>query len=167
MKQADQIEYTLMQKRRRMEAEVELTDKNYKKQINRVRFEIRKLRKATTEGSNAAAQSAAQPDSTIDADSEAKIIELSASIADITAKMNAEIKAIEKKHESSLNVVPIFISEEDLAQRRDEIEKSIKEGKVNGVLTKRIKWEPIKFDPLPVHGDFKLDMVADSPYFFS
>ncbi|KAJ2887818.1 DNA-directed RNA polymerase [Coemansia asiatica] len=182
MKQVDQIDYSVLKNKERMQKELSLSEKEFLQQLKKIRSQIRQLKKqsankasktdaastsSVSPATTDAAAAAAAPEPILDKRTEAKISELSAEAADIKAKMRAEIEAITKKYEHSVNVPTIFINEQELDKQRSVIDKTIQSGEAGGVLVKRIKWEPIKFDPLPEYGDFKLEMIADSPYFFS
>ncbi|KAJ2604024.1 DNA-directed RNA polymerase [Coemansia sp. RSA 1722] len=186
MKQADQIEYTVSKYKERMQSEIKLVETEHLQQIKDIKSQIRSLKKKRANGKSAAkaalnskkgsaasttdaavTSDVAEPNTAADKELEAAVGKLSAKVADIKAKMKAEVVALEKKHTPPISAPSIFIGEQEMTARSSEINKAVLNGKLSGALVKRIKWEPIKFDPLPAHGDFKLEMVADSPYFFS
>ncbi|KAJ1875424.1 hypothetical protein LPJ57_004694, partial [Coemansia sp. RSA 486] len=186
MKQADQIEYTVSKYKERMQSEIKLVETEHLQQIKNIKSQIRSLKKKGTNGKSATktalkskkgsaasttdavvTSDVAEPNTAADKDLEATIGELSAKVADIKAKMKAEVVALEKKHTPPISAPSIFVGEQEMTVRSSEINTAVLNGKLSGALVKRIKWEPIRFDPLPAHGDFELEMVADSPYFFS
>ncbi|KAJ2350913.1 DNA-directed RNA polymerase, partial [Coemansia sp. RSA 2618] len=63
--------------------------------------------------------------------------------------------------------ITITVSPAHDAKKFEQIETMIKQGKLAGRLVKTHRFEQLKFDDLPAHGDFNIDEVLESPYFFS
>ncbi|KAJ2719384.1 DNA-directed RNA polymerase [Coemansia sp. Benny D115] len=80
------------------------------------------------------------------------------------SKAKADVKA---KYITDFDMPTIIISEQSSPEMFAQVTQMIKEKRLTGSLTQRTLWVDIEFDPLPAHGDFELETVLESPYFFS
>ncbi|KAJ2795367.1 DNA-directed RNA polymerase, partial [Coemansia guatemalensis] len=78
-----------------------------------------------------------------------------------------EIDALVAKYPVTFDIPKILISPVHNAAAYKEVEELIDNGKLAGRLVKRFVWEDIKFDDLPTQGEFDINEVLKSPYFFS
>ncbi|KAJ1959748.1 DNA-directed RNA polymerase, partial [Dipsacomyces acuminosporus] len=168
-RQADLIAYTLSVNRKKLDGEISKVRAEYKKNA-------KKLQTLSKSSTKAAAKAKAQADTEAETEAEAEQ-EASAppqpadkatqALKALKEEMAATIAELERKYEELTPLPKVMASPVESPEQFAKAEEMIKDGQLAGRLVKRIEWVDIEFDPLPAHGDFKIEEVMNSPYFFS
>ncbi|KAJ2787266.1 DNA-directed RNA polymerase [Coemansia interrupta] len=163
LQQADQIEFTLTAIKDRMAKEIQSLESESSARIKEIRSKIRPPRKST----KTIAKAKSEPLASDSTETKLTVREYQKQIADIKDQLKKDRAAVERKYSVSFTPPSIFVSQPPSSDIYKTIDAMIKDGRLQGRLVKRIRWIPIEFDPLPKHGEFDLNEVRQSPYFFS
>ncbi|KAJ2469616.1 DNA-directed RNA polymerase [Coemansia sp. RSA 2322] len=172
LRQSDHISYTLSVNR-----------KEYAQKLAKLRKEHRvaiRLAKVTKMPKNTvvvkasrAAKSAAVGEPSSDAPDAAPSQAIAAMVdpAEVILKLEQELEAkiaeLDRKYVLDFKQKPITLSEIMSPELLERANTMVKNGELAGRLTKRVAWVGIEFDALPEPGDFDINEVQSSPYFFS
>ncbi|KAJ1951814.1 DNA-directed RNA polymerase, partial [Linderina pennispora] len=162
MRQADNIAYTRSLNINHIEKDIRAAKAAHKAKVSELRALARKVSakgEPRTKADGAAKE--AEP-----ANNKSKE-ELTKEIEQLKAQLARDISKIEKKYEVDFEPQTIIVYPEDTPDLYRRVTEMIKEGELAGHLVQRTEWVDIKFDDLPEHGDFKIEEVLSSPYFFS
>ncbi|KAJ2372500.1 DNA-directed RNA polymerase [Coemansia sp. RSA 2607] len=163
LQQADRIEFTLAAIKDRMNQEIQALESESSAKIKEIRSKIKTPRKSTKVIVKPKSES-----STLDhTEKKPTTKEYQKQIADIKDQLKKDREAVENKYAVSFASPKIFVSQPPSSAIHKDIDAMIKDGRLQGRLVKRIRWIPIEFEPLPKHGEFDLNEVRQSPYFFS
>ncbi|KAJ2615523.1 DNA-directed RNA polymerase [Coemansia sp. RSA 1365] len=165
LRQTDLIAYTLKVNQAKLIAEISAVKKNYSSQV-------RAARKAAKEVAKAAAKAAENPKKTRSRASKKPVSDITPENVDehiekLLSARDSEIDALVTKYPVTFETPKILISPVHNAEAYKSVEELISNGTLAGRLVKRFVWEDIKFDDLPTQGEFDINEVLKSPYFFS
>ncbi|KAI8324578.1 DNA/RNA polymerase [Martensiomyces pterosporus] len=163
-RQADLIAYTISVNKEKMAAEVAKARADYKARAKKLsalaKPTVKVISKAKPNSKADTGSAETQPPALSKAEATEKTKTLKAELA-------AAISKIESRYEYAIAPPKLMSSPAESPDQFARTEEMIKDGQLAGRFVKRVEWVDIEFDPLPDHGDFDINEVMDSPYFFS
>ncbi|KAJ2673730.1 DNA-directed RNA polymerase [Coemansia sp. RSA 1085] len=167
-RQADLIAYSLRVNRTRVKKERAEILKTYRSRINKLRKFFKQLSSAQ-DVSNIRRPVAVAP-ADVEAVRENRVTSatLETYIESVIQEKEALLNELETKYPTSFDKtidIKLFPTEDGVQIQK--LEQLISQGKLAGRLVKTHQFVELKFQDLPARGDFDIDDVLRSPYFFS
>ncbi|KAJ2159872.1 DNA-directed RNA polymerase [Coemansia sp. RSA 552] len=165
VRQADLIAYTLSSNTTRIKTERSALKKKYRTRINEVRkcFGLTADRPPTKKRPSVEAMEA------ISAAAGRQITLENAReyLAELEQESDAKGAALDAAFPTQFETSKILLMPLEDPETLMKVQDDINDGKLAGRLSKRIEWSALRFEDLPAQGDFDIQQVRQSRYFFS
>ncbi|KAJ2659690.1 DNA-directed RNA polymerase [Coemansia sp. RSA 1199] len=166
-RQADLIAYTLSVNGNRIKDERRALMKTYRERVSQLRKYMTQAAKKTAPSKEDKIKLCAADQAAVDSE-EVTHGTLLKYIEKIKAERDKLIDGLDEKYPVKFDrSIAISISQRDDKEQLEQLETLIKQGKLAGRLVKGHKFTELTFDDLPAQGDFDIEQVLRSPYFFS